>query len=396
MRTTVLNLIKMSGNIFRIRQFYFVAVLLLFITLPYSCRERNDSSEPDNQNLLHVSTLKNIMDRGKLIALTNYNSTDYFVYKGVPMGYQYELLNAFASYLGVKLEIRVSNNMEESFDLLQSGEVDLIAKNLTVTKERNKIVQFSEPHTLSRQVLVQLKQDYSPKGQPIVRDQIGLAGKTIYVQENTTYAKRLRNLSDEIGDTINVVETSKFGVEELIGLVAQGKIQYTVCDEMVARVNKTYYPNIDVETPVSFYQKISWALNKNSDELTVQVNKWLVDFKKTKEFSFIYKRYFMNPKSVTIVKSGYYSINGGKISDYDEVIKNQSKIINWDWRLLASLICTESNFNPNARSWAGAYGLMQLMPVTFEQFKVDTLSTPAENIAAGVRLIKWLDDIEYF
>ena len=79
-----------------------------------------------------------IEQRGTLLALTDYNSISYFTYRGTPMGYQYELLQDLARRLGLKLELRVSNNLENDFDELVNHDVDLLAINLTITAERQK------------------------------------------------------------------------------------------------------------------------------------------------------------------------------------------------------------------------------------------------------------------
>jgi membrane-bound lytic murein transglycosylase F len=174
-------------------------------------------------------------------------------------------------------------------------------------------------------------------------------------------------------------------------MVADGKIDYTVCDEHVAMVNQRYYPNIDISTPISFPQKLAWAVKKGSDSLLVEINTWLTTFKKTRKYKYLHRKYFENPKSVYMVQSEFYSAESGKISIFDDAIKKYSKEIDWDWRLLASLIYQESHFDPSAISWAGAKGLMQLMPATARKYGIDSLSSPEEHIYAGVKFIKWLN-----
>ncbi|MDR2848531.1 MAG: transglycosylase SLT domain-containing protein [Bacteroidales bacterium] len=81
------------------------------------------------------------------------------------------------------------------------------------------------------------------------------------------------------------------------------------------------------------------------------------------------------------------------ISPYDDLFKKYSSEINWDWRLLASLVYQESNFKENIRSRSGAYGLMQMMPATMKNYGVDTTDTPEKHIAAGVKYIRYLDEM---
>ena len=340
-----------------------------------------------------------IRETGKLIALTDFNSTDYFIYRGEPMGYQYELLKALAQFLNIDLEIRVDNDLQRSFRKLESGQVDVLAINLTVTKERKKFLQFTHPIGRTRQVLVQRK----PAGwhrmtrdainRSLIRNQLDLAGKTVYVQKNTSYAERLRHLSDEIGDTIIIMETD-LEVERLIKMVANGDIDYTVADENVAKVNSTYYPILDVATPISFPQNLAWALRKeNTLELQRMINNWIDSYRKTLDYAMIYKKYFENPKSKVRVKSDYFVLGNGRISPYDDMIKRCSDSLGWDWRLLASMIYQESHFDPKATSWAGAMGLMQIMPSTVKRYKVKDPFDPKENIRTGVKFLRWINSI---
>jgi len=377
-----------------------VVVLLVLI----SCLGENDKEKEKskidvlNQKQDTISRLDEIIERGRLIATTDYNSTNYFIYRGQPMGYQFELLKLFAEHLGVRLELIINNDINESFEYLNSDKCDLIAIGLTITKERNKFIDFTEPFNQTRQVLIQRKPDNWRKmrtmdeiNKQLIRNPLELAGKTIHIQKNTSFLQRLENLSDEIGDSIIIIEDPEKEVEELIKAVAKKEIDFTVCDEHIALVNQKYYPVIDVKTPVSFSQNIAWAVKKGEKELLTEINNWILGFKNSLTCRLIYNRYFKNPRSVNIARSEFHSIGGGKISRYDEIIKSICENNKWDWRLIASLIYQESGFRPNAKSWVGAYGLMQLMPFTAEKYGIDSLSTPEEQIEAGLKFIQLID-----
>lgn len=344
------------------------------------------------------SKLEKIRESGKLRVVTDYNSTSYFIYRGQPMGYQYELLQELANFLEVKLEVTANNNLQEKFVLLDNEDVDLIAVNLTVTQDRKEYLEFTEPHTQTRQVLVQKKPEQWRKlsarslNDSLITNQLDLGGKTIHVQRNSTYQSRLENLAEEIGDSIDIV-ASDLGVEKLVELVANGEIKYTICDENVAMVNATYFEDIDISLPVSFPQNLAWAVKKGDNDLKEVIDSWLIDFKKTTRYAVFYKKYFKNKRSSTILDSEYYAISSGVISPYDKYIKEYSNNIGWDWRLVASMMYQESRFNPEAKSWAGAFGLMQLMPNTAKRFGVEMSSSPKHHIKAGVRFIKWLDNL---
>jgi membrane-bound lytic murein transglycosylase F len=325
--------------------------------------------------------LDSIIRRGKLVAVTDFNSTDYFIYKGEPMGFNFELLKSFTDHLGLDLEIITENRLENAFSLLNNGEADLLAIGLTVNASRKKEIIFTDPIMETRQVLVQRKprkwrtMTADAVDDNLIRNQLDLAHKTIYVQAHSSHYERLKTLAGEIGDSINIID-------------------YTVSDENTALVNSTYYPDIDINTPVSFMQNIAWGLRKdNTGELLGELNHWINNYRNTREYALVYAKYFKNSRSNLIVRSDYYSLSTGRISQWDDMIRRASTDINWDWRLLSSLICQESRFKPYVESGAGAYGLMQIMPVTGKYFGIDIMSSPANNIKAGTLYISWLQSV---
>ena len=343
--------------------------------------------------------LDSISIRGKLIAVTDFNSTNYFIYKGEPMGFNYELLKSFSDHLGLDLEIISENNLEKAYSMLNSGEVDLLAIGLTVNSSGKKGILFSEPFNETRQVLVQRKPrnwrslTVDAIDRSLIRNQMGLAKKNVYVQKGSSYAERLTTLANEIGDSINIIEVP-YESEKLIHNVSDGEIDYTVCDENVALVNATYYSDIDVSTPISFPHSQAWGVRiKDSEQLLNALNNWIIYYKKSGSYAQLYAKYFRNSRSSIIVKSDYYAQSTGKVSQYDGLIRKSSASIKWDWRLLASLICQESRFDSKVKSLAGAYGLMQIMPVTARNFGIDFTSSPENNLKAGILYINWLHSI---
>jgi membrane-bound lytic murein transglycosylase F len=376
----------------------FIFLYSLLVTVLISCSENHPASKNTISNSVSRN-LDSIRKRGKLIAITDFNSTNYFIYKGEPMGFNYELLKSFSDHIGIDLEIVTENRLAHAFSMLKSGEADLLAIGLTVNSSRKKDILFTEPIYETRQVLVQRKPrnwrsiTVDEIDRRLLRNQLGLAGKTVYVQEGSSHVERLVSLASEIGDSINIIEVP-YESEKLVQNVAKGEIDYTVCDENVALVNATYYQNIDVSTPVSFPQNMAWGIRKNnSGALLNELNRWISTYKKTGSYALLYAKYFRNSRSNIIVKSDYYALNTGKVSRYDGLIRKSSAIIKWDWRLLASLICQESRFDPNVESGAGAYGLMQIMPLTGKNFGIDITSSPENNVKAGIRYINWLHSI---
>lgn len=131
------------------RQSLFFLLILLFACKP-SGHDRNFTTEPEVN-----FDLEAIRKRGSLVALLDNNSISYFIYKGQPMGYEYELLKQLAKSLKVDLKIRLVTGIEQAIDLLNKGEGDILAFPLTITAERKQYITFTIPHFDTHQVLVQ-------------------------------------------------------------------------------------------------------------------------------------------------------------------------------------------------------------------------------------------------
>ncbi|MDA3944096.1 MAG: transporter substrate-binding domain-containing protein [Bacteroidetes bacterium] len=374
--------------------------LLVMLSGFWACNQNTDNNASSKNKLQADTTdkLQEIINRRKLVALTDYNSVNYYIYRGEPMGYQYEMLQKFTEHLGIRLELRIEENLQKGFKLLNKDKVDLIAMGLTVTGKRQSQYDFTDPIIITRQVLVQRMPEGWQKMATrdeiegnLLRSSLELAGKTIHVEAGSIFKKRLETLMDEIADTIFIVE-DKREVEDLIAAVANGEIEYTIADEHIALINERIYPDIDAKMPISFPQKLAWAVKKEQDKaLLNEINQWLQSFNNTLEARVIYNKYFKNNRVRYLAKSEYTSFNQGRLSAFDETIKAVANEIGWDWRLLASLIYQESEFNPDAVSWAGAYGLMQLMPVVMEQFGIDSTASPEEQIRIGGKFIQYLN-----
>ena len=378
----------------------FLGLLIPVILSLASCKGSRESRFLDVEDLRpekRITHLEMIKDYGALKVVTEYNSISYFLYRGQPLGFQFELLQELANQMNLALEVSVSNDLERNFSDLSEGTVDMIAMNLTVTSDRKSEVTFTTPFLQTRQVLVQRKPLQWEKMNKIqleaalIRNQLDLEGKQVYVQTGSVYETRLHTLSNEIGGGIDIREVN-LESEQLIQRVALGEIDYTVCDENVGLVNTTYYPQLDVGTAISFPQNVAWAVNIRSDSLKKVIDQWVSEYRKTSKYAILYNKYFQNRNANRNIHSEFYTLGSGKISQFDEVIRKESERIGWDWRLLASVIYQESRFNPDAVSWAGAFGLMQLMPITARSYGITMDSPPEEQIRAGASFLMWLDN----
>ncbi|MDR1645828.1 MAG: transglycosylase SLT domain-containing protein [Tannerellaceae bacterium] len=363
------------GRLFRL--------LLLCVLCPAllgSCR-----TKPGAQTETTDMDFPQLKEKGEITAVTLYSSTSYFLYRMEPMGYEYELIRDFAQMHNLKLTVKVAESQARLIEMLQAGEADVAAYPILFSQELKQQLIYCGRESLSSQALVQ---SLGP-GVKRLTDVTGLIGKEIYVKSGSRYHDRLQNLDRELGGGILIHEVDDDDVseEDLIEMVSTGQIPYTVSDEKVALLNKTYYWNIDVSLKISFRQRSSWAVRKNAPLLAEAINQWASGQESDQSYKATAKRYFELSKK--ILEQSTPAIRQGQISPYDSLFRKYARKLEWDWRLLASLAYQESHFKNTEISWAGAQGLMGIMPGTARTLRIplQDLADPEVSIRAGVEVL---------
>lgn len=333
--------------------------------------------------------LNDINKRGSLTIATSNNRSDYFLYKGEPVGFQLEMLEELGSYLGLKIEVIVCNNPGDNINFLKTGRCDMVASSTNLAIKGKEFAEISIPLLKTDLVLVQRKNSVTPNS--FIRNIKELEGKSLYLPVMSMRNEILEQFSNQ--KIVQVIEMPQYSPEKLIESVALGNVDYTVCTNIQADALRDFYPNLDFSTVIKNAEPIVWTFRSSSPDLANKVSNWLQSFQNSTRFAILLEKYFNPQNKFSVNSNRYYAYRENQISIYDDLIKKYSTQINWDWRLLASLIYQESRFHPTIRSHRGAFGLMQMMPSTLEHFGIDTTATPEQQIRAGVRYIKFLDNI---
>ena len=373
-------------------------VIIMFSSL-ISCSKETKKKKIEKADLELIKPinydLEQIKEAGVLRIITTYSPTGYFLYKGETMGFEYELFNRLADHFGLRIEVVLAKDVDSVIPMLNRGDGDIIALGYTITGKRKDVVSFTDPYLITHQSLVQRK----PKNwrkmtadnikKHLITDIVDLINDTVSVRKKSSYYDRLKELSRELGDTVYIdILPGEMVDEEIIKLVSEGEIKYTFIDNNKAAIHKSYFPNIDISTPVSLSQRIAWAVRKNSPELLDTINAGLKIIKRKPDYNVIYKKYFQNRRGFNKrLDSEYYTGSTGKISKYDNLVKKYAENMGWDWRLIKSMVYQESKFQTKNESWAGAEGLMQLMPATAKELGVVDPNDPAQNIKAGTKYL---------
>jgi membrane-bound lytic murein transglycosylase F len=267
-----------------------------------------------------------------------------------------------------------------------------MAYNLPVTRLGKNLAQFSYPLFETTLVLVQRSPQAIKKdtGYTYIASLKDLNDNTIVVQRNEFLQPLYDRFLSQTGDDIHLKEVSAT-FEELFRMVAEDSIRYTLCPENLAGVLSQAFSNTDITLQATKSYPMAWALNHSSDSLTAILDYWLDSIANKRLLDKTYRQIYRNPRVVNHFRSDYFSLMNSRISPWDEQLQQYSNLFWWDWRLIASLMYTESNFVPGLTSHKNAYGLMQMTPGTAEVYGLDTASSVSHQIISGIKYLKWID-----
>ena len=361
-------------------------ILLLIGGLVAVCIHIKRAESIDDTDLL-----ARILKEKKITLITDNNSNAYHLYRGQPMGFEYELARAFADFLDVDLEV-VTPGWNSMVPFLETGQGDFIGAALTITDRREKILSFSQPYMAVQQQLVY------HKSTPGIDTLEALAGKTIHVRRNTSYHQRLEALRDS-GLDIDIELLDNVPSEEIIQMVAEKKIKYTVVDSNIAQINRRYYPDIVIGIAIQDVEFVGWAVNPAEIRLLDRINHFFYHINKTGYYKKLSDKYYGNIDHFDYfdVKKFHQRLHT-RFPKYRRYIIQEAFKYGFDWRIIAAMVYQESHFDPFAKSFTGVRGLMQVTESTAREMGISNRLDPVLSLRAGVKylhtLYKRFDDIE--
>ena len=337
---------------------------------------------------------------GVLRMITSYSSNTYFLHRGIQAGFEYELIKNFAKENDLALEVVIAGEEDNPYDLLNSGEGDLIAANYTITEERREVVEFTRPYNIVDQIVV-----FSEELEKQPKSITELADVSIATRRNSSYYVRLKELQEE-GFKINIeLVSDDLDTEALLFMVSSGKYMATVADDNIYQASSKYMGGLLRGPVIAERDTIAWAIRKNAPDLERQLNRYLYKHfrfgeggvpKRSEFLNVLRQRYFEGGERIeAYFKPEVETSEFGSISPYDSLIQAVSEDNALDWVMMTSIAAQESKFDRFSESWAGAVGIMQILP-RFSEVTLDSLYIPEINIREGARILKeHLDHYSY-
>jgi len=396
-----------------------LSYMIIFLLLAVACEKQTadvDVKQTADVDVEQTADVEPILDvnekwtgdfdemvkRQKIRVLVPYSKTFYFLDGAKQAGITYDMLQIFEKWLNKKLGkkhlkvhlIVIPTPSEDLLSGLIEGRGDIATGNLTITEERKKIVDFSDPWASgAKEVIV------TAKGIPALGALEDLSGREIYVRPSSSYYESLKALNNRLKKAgrkpTKIVKADPYlEDEDILEMVNAGLIPITAVDEHLAEPwskvfeNLTVYPDLAVRTG----GELGSAFRKNSPKLREVLNEFIAGHKQgTLLFNTITNRYL---KSTKWVKDALAKEDLRRFSKADDFFIKYADKYGFDWLFVAALAYQESGIDQSVRSPAGAIGVMQMLPSTAKDPNVNIpdIYSMENNIHAGVKYLRFIRD----
>ncbi len=327
------------------------------------------------------SLLEQVQQQNELIVISRNSATTYYEGPNGPTGFEYELAKRFADYLGVELHIVIPPNFNDILPLVALGDAHLAAAGLTVTEKRRKKVRFGPNyHRITPQLVYR-------SGSKRPRSAGDLQG-TLEVVAGSSHEERLGELKQEFPELRWEAQPEQSS-EELLTLVWQQLIDYTVADSHELAVNRHYYPELKPAFDLDEPQPLAWAFPKGEDNsLFLAADAFFKQIMQDGTLEQVIERYFGHIETFDYVGTRRYQAHvEQRLPQYLDLFTEAANGIGTDWRLLAAIGYQESHWDPDAVSPTGVRGLMMLTRAAAKDLGIENRSDPAQSIRGGAEYL---------
>jgi membrane-bound lytic murein transglycosylase MltF len=351
----------------------------------------------------YTGDLDGMVKRRVIRAGVVYSKTHYFIDKGVQRGAAYEALKLFEDQINTQYKtstlkvnvVFVPMSRDALLPALVDGKLDVVAAMLTVTPDRQKVVDFSDPtRTNVSEVVV------TGPGAAAIASVDDLSGKEVFVRQSSSYYQSLVALNDRLKAAGKPLVTLKaapetFEDEDILEMLNAGLVKICVVDDYMATFWKQVFPAIVLHNDLTLRTggNIAVAMRKNSPQLMAAANAWIKkNGPKTMFGNMMTQRYLVGTK---YVKNATADADMKRFKDMVGLFQKYGDQYHLDWILMAAQGYQESQLNQSAKSQVGAVGVMQVLPSTGKDMNVGDVHEVDPNIHAGVKYIRYMIDTYY-
>lgn len=358
---------------------------------------------PDVTTRPWTGDLDGMIQRRQIRILTPYSKTFYFIDRGAQRGLAYEVGRMFEDDLNQKLKTKhirvhvvfVPVDRDQIIPFLLEGRGDIAMANLTITPERLKQVDFTEPTRRNVAEIVVTGPASAPI--PTVRE---VSGQEVYVRPSSSFRESLEQLNAEFVKAGQApvklrLAPEDLEIEDILEMVNAGLVKAAIADDYVAEFWQKIFPKIvlNKDAAIRTGGDIAWMIRKDSPQLKAELNAFLARYPQgSARRNQLLQKYWKNAK---YVKDATSQEERAKFERMATFFRQYSGQYDLDYLLMAAQGYQESRLDQNAKSAVGAIGVMQVMPPTGKELKVGDIRQMEPNIHAGVKYIRFMMDRYY-
>ncbi len=328
-------------------------------------------SEPPN-------ALERVINRGQLIVLTQVEPVPSTKGKPAADEFEYELINRFSKKIGVSVRFLPTKSFLHILQITPEHEADFSAASLTVTQERQKFLMFTPPYYEVHQQLIYHYRTRRPKN--IAQLNSGF----FEVIKGSSHAENLRLLKP-LNPSLSWQESETANVLELLSLVNEGVLDYTIADSNQFEGVRGQFPELNIAFDISSPESIAWAFPKSNDtSLYDEAVKFIEEIKQDGTLEQLKDKHFGYSKSLNYVSLCTFRQHlKHRLPALKPFFKLAAKKYQIDWMLLAAVAYQESHWSAQAVSPTGVKGIMMLTKSTARQMGVSNRLDPQQSIDGG-------------
>ena len=343
--------------------------------------------------------LDEMLERRLVRILVPYSKTFYFLDHGQERGASHDAGMELQKWLNLKhgnktMPIRVIFIPTSRQHLLQDlidGFGDIAAGNLTITPERQKLVDFTSPLPKAVDEIV-----ITGPGSPDIETMVDLEKVPIYVRKSSSYHEHLTKIAANQKLNLNIKPASEaMEDEDLLEMVNAGLLPLVIVDSHKAVFWAQIFSNIKLREDLVINRggRIAWAIRKNSPKLLSELNDFsLIEGSRKGLANILLNRYLVSTRYVE------RATDKNELKKFDALqglFKKYAEMYNLDDLLLLAQGYQESRLDQSVVSRAGAVGIMQVLPSTaaYDKVQIENVANdPEQNIHAGAKYMRHLLD----
>jgi membrane-bound lytic murein transglycosylase MltF len=347
--------------------------------------------------------LDGMAERRMIRVLTTYSKTQYFIDQGTPRGTAYDQGRLLETALNEKLK---TGNLKIAFQFipvsrddlipaLVEGKGDIVMATLTITPEREKVVDFTDPWIAGVDEIV-----VTGPAVPAITSVDDLSGKDVFVRQSSSYFESLTALNERFASEgkppVKLTPApEELEDEDLMEMAHAGLVDVLVVDNHKAWFWQRVWPTLKIYPTVTLRRggQIAWAIRKNSPQLKAALNTFLdANGAESLNARMILRRYLLNTQYVSAAAA---DASRKRFLALVSLFRKYGSQYSMDWMLMAAQGYQESRLDHRARSRVGAIGVMQVMPATGRDLKVGDITKLEPNIHAGIKFMRSIVDRYY-